>query len=127
MGPYKITMRLDFCGNRATSRGRVICCIRSLLLFFPLRLFFFFFFFSFLSVAGSEQVQPFQRIVDRTTNYGTIILYHLTRRLSFHQSTVPLPVYRINRAFSFSLVRRFRLISLLLHFLRSVLSISPRI
>lgn len=83
MGPYKITMRLDFfffCGNRATSRGRVIL-LRSLSAnFFFLLLFFcvvvvLSFILSRRSVAGSEQVQPLQRIVDRTTNYGTIILY----------------------------------------------------
>lgn len=120
MGPYKITMRLDFCGNRATSRGRVICCVRSLLLlhFFFTLLFLFFFSFFLSRVAGSEQVQPFQRIVDRTTNYGTIILYHLTRRLlslstPYSLPLPPTPILHIWFIELFPLLVRFSAISLL--------------
>lgn len=109
MGPYKITMRLDFCGNRATSRGRVICCIRSLLSFFSS-----FFLFVCRRTRASATISTDRRSYNKLRNNNFIS--PLIRRLSFHQYHASPPFLSFNRAFS-SLLIRLSVISLLLHFL----------
>lgn len=116
MGPYKITMRLDFCGNRATSRGRVICCVRSLLLlhFFFTLLFLFFFFFLFIAcrrIRASATISTDRRSYNKLRNNNFIspnktpfVPVNAVLSSSSPYPHPPYMVYRALSAFKFSAI-----------------------
>jgi len=109
-------MRLDFCDNRATSRGRVICCIRSLLPF----LFFSFSFFSSFSVCrrirASAIILTDRRSYNKLRNNNFISPNKMPFVLNQHRASPS--SHPPSNLFFFSLVR-LSVISLLPHFLHT--------